>query len=98
MNHRAKQIIAFIILAGGGFGATSCKFFNKAEEETPAGEPIARVYDHYLYQRDVKDIIPGELAGNDSLAFLQNYINVWAKDKLMIYKAEYQSYGKQKKL
>lgn len=68
---------------------TSCNFFAKKESNEDNGKPLARVYDKYLYFDEVKDIIPKDLNEKDSLAFLQNYINIWAKDQLMIYKAEY---------
>ncbi len=50
---------------------------------------LARVYDRYLYEEDIEGLMPEGLSESDSLAFLQNYINVWAKDQLMILKAEY---------
>ncbi len=68
---------------------TSCQLFNKDAEEEALGAPVARVFDRYLYEDELSDLIPVELGENDSLAFVQNYINVWAKDQLMIYKAEY---------
>lgn len=88
MSHRVKKILVYILLAGGALGVASCQFFNGEQEELE-GEPLARVYNRYLYMSDLKDIIPKGLPEKDSLAFLQNYINVWAKDQLMIYKAEY---------
>ncbi len=77
-----------MLIAGGALWATSCQFFNTQDEELE-GEPLARVYNRYLYKSDLKDLVPKDLSEKDSLAFLQNYINVWAKDQLMIYKAEY---------
>ncbi len=81
-------------LAGGILIMASCSVFNGEEE--PQGKPVARVYDRYLYQEDLADLIPEQLSGNDSAAFLQNYINAWAKDQLMIYKAEYNLSEEQK--
>ncbi len=88
LNLRAKKILSIVLLAGGAFWATSCQFLNGADEDVE-GEPLARVYNRYLYKSDLKDLVPKDLSEKDSLAFLQNYINVWAKDQLMIYKAEY---------
>lgn len=88
MNQRIKKILSITILAGGAFWATSCQFFNGTDEDVD-GEPLARVYNRYLYKSDLKELVPKDLPEKDSLAFLQNYINVWAKDQLMIYKAEY---------
>lgn len=88
LRQRVKKISAFLLLTGGVLWATSCQFFNTRDEE-PEGEPLARVYNRYLYKSDLQELVPKDLSEKDSLAFLQNYINVWAKDQLMIYKAEY---------
>lgn len=79
-----------IFLAGGIFWITSCQLFNTTDaDETGEKESLARVYDRYLYKQDLLDLIPEGLSESDSLAFIQNYINVWAKDQLMVIKAEY---------
>ncbi len=70
-------------------GLVSCNFFQKENDENERGAKLARVYDEYLYENDVAEILPPGLGENDSLAFLQNYITTWAKDQLMIYKAQY---------
>lgn len=70
-------------------GITSCQLFNKDGNDPERGRPLARVFDRYLYENDLTGLLPEGLGESDSLAFLQNYINVWAKDQLMIYKAEY---------
>ncbi len=88
MNRRINKILSIVLLAGGVFWATSCQFLNGTEDDVE-GEPLARVYNRYLYKSDLKELVPKDLPEKDSLAFLQNYINVWAKDQLMIYKAEY---------
>ena len=78
------------MLTGGIFWISSCQLFDTNVSEDQAGdEPLARVYDRYLYTQDLDGLMPEDLAESDSLAFLQNYINVWAKDQLMILKAEY---------
>ena len=46
---------------------------------------LARVYDAYLYL----DQIPAIPNSVDSLVFIQNYINQWATQKLLIKKAEF---------
>lgn len=88
MNQRVKKIATYLILAGGVLLAASCQFFN-GDTENVEGEPLARVYNRYLYKSDLIDLVPKDLSEKDSLAFIQNYINIWAKDQLMIYKAEY---------
>lgn len=70
--------------------SVSCHFFNPSENEDK-GEVIARVYDRFLYQSDLKLVLDqkGNLSSRDSLSFIQNFINIWAKDQLMLYKAEF---------
>ena len=75
-------VLLFSLLAG-------CNLISKGNGDVEKGEPVARVYDQYLYEEDLINIVPDGLTGNDSLAFIQNYINVWAKDQLMLYKAEF---------
>ena len=83
---RYKRIALFgwVFLA---YFITGCNWLVNSNEEKK--EPVARVYDRYLYREDIEDIVPPGLSGSDSLAFIQNYISVWAKDQLMLYKAEY---------
>jgi hypothetical protein len=75
---------------------SSCQFL-KTEENEAKGEPVARVYESYLYADDIKDIVPSDLRGTDSSSFVQNYINVWAKNQLMVYKAEFNLTEEQKR-
>jgi hypothetical protein len=50
--------------------------------------PIARVFDSYLYYEDLGDLVPKGASPNDSTLLVQQYINVWVKQQLMIKKAE----------
>jgi len=81
---------SLLILLGG------CDFFQPAEDEEDKGPAVARVYDSYLYQSELDKVIPSELTEDDSISFVQNYINVWAKNELMIYKAEFNLTEEQK--
>lgn len=85
------SLIASLLFTAGG-----CDFFQGLEEEENKGPVVARVYDSYLYQTDLEDIIPNGLSADDSISFVQNYINVWAKNELMIYKAEFNLTEEQK--
>ena len=69
---------------------TSCHFLNKKDDDEK-GKVIARVYDKYLYEEDLNNIVDANsnLSSRDSSVIVQNYINIWAKDQLMLYKAEY---------
>lgn len=62
----------------------SCEFFKKEEP----GVPIARVNDMYLYQSDIKNLIPEGTSAEDSANIVNNYINKWATQKLLIANAK----------
>ena len=49
---------------------------------------LARVYDKYLYESEIEDVVPKGISPKDSISIVQNYINNWIKQKLILYKAE----------
>ncbi len=51
-------------------------------------EAIARVYDTYLYDTDLSELLPNNFSKQDSLLLVTNYINSWAKDQLLLKKAK----------
>ena len=67
-------LIWFVILV------SSCGFFKKTEN----GNPIARVNDTYLYQEDIKGLIYDGITKEDSTLRVNNYINKWATQQLLI--------------
>jgi hypothetical protein len=70
-----KSLILLFILV-----LTSCNIFRDEDERIP----IARVGDHYLYSEDLKDIIFGGLSKEDSSLVVQNFINKWATQQLLV--------------
>lgn len=95
LKHLIKRknivLIASLLFIAGG-----CDFFQNAEDED-SGPAVARVYDSYLYQSELDEVVPEGLSSDDSISFVQNYINVWAKNELMIYKAEFNLTEEQKR-
>lgn len=65
---------------------TSCEFLNF--KDSPDNKPIARVHDKYLYQSDIKDLFPENVSKEDSIAIVENYIYLWAKQRLLLYNSE----------
>jgi hypothetical protein len=51
------------------------------------GSVLARVNDEYLYEEDIKGIVPPGTPPRDSLMTTRNYINNWVKTELMIQQA-----------
>ena len=57
----------------------------------PAGNSenvLARVYDDYLYESEVKGIVPEGTHGRDSVDMIKNYISSWVSQRLFLNKAE----------
>ena len=48
---------------------------------------VARVNDQYLYQSEILENIGENLSAADSASIVQNYINTWAKEQLLLDKA-----------
>ena len=49
---------------------------------------VARVNDKYLYEEELREIIPAGLSREDSLLFRNNYIKNWATRELLLDKAK----------
>lgn len=65
----------------------SCEFPMKFKgEETK--KAVAKVYDKTLYQSDIDVVLASNLGKNDSILFVENYINSWAKQQLLLHQAE----------
>ena len=80
-THTIHLIAAALLLA---ITAVSC-----GDEDIHGGKtPIARVYDSYLYYEDLGDLVPKGMSPDDSAHLVKQYSQVWAKQQLMIKKAE----------
>ncbi|HEX2936887.1 MAG TPA: peptidylprolyl isomerase [Bacteroidales bacterium] len=49
---------------------------------------VAKVYDKYLYTKDIQHIFPKNVTKQDSIELAQSYINTWIKNQLILRKAE----------
>ncbi|WP_456376407.1 peptidyl-prolyl cis-trans isomerase [Lutibacter sp.] len=63
----------------------SCNYFTIKSDTR---EPIARVYNSYLYKEDLKNIFNSNIASQDSILVVNNYINNWVKHQLLLAKAQ----------
>lgn len=63
--------------------ASCTSLFKKHSEKT-----VARVYDEYLYESDLQDIVPKGTPAKDSLTLIQSYIDTWVRQKLFVHQAE----------
>jgi hypothetical protein len=73
-----KAILVLLIIITG---CTS--FFKKKTEHT-----VARVYSDYLYESDLKSVIPRGTSAKDSIGLAKSYIDTWIHQRLIIHQAE----------
>ncbi len=57
---------------------------NKKNEE----HAVARVYNSFLYVKDLQGVIPSNVSGKDSIILVNEYIDGWIKQQLLINQAE----------
>lgn len=74
-----------ILFLGIAFSAVSCDFL--FAPKMPDGV-IARVGDTYLYQEDIYEMYTNDMSPEDSIAFVQSYIDNWAAKRLLLGKAK----------
>lgn len=67
------------------FVLVGCRYFKKSE---PIGQPIARVFDKYLYSSDLKGVVSQGTSSQDSADIVKNYINNWIRQELLAHHAE----------
>jgi len=77
-----RKLIAFISLALLLF--QGCSLFRENNPE----EPVARVFEQYLYPSDLAQVIPTGTNLQDSLQLAKRYTEAWVKDQLMKHRAE----------
>ncbi len=78
--------VSILLIAMG-----ACKLVRKDDEQ----KPIARVYEHYLYEEDISGLTNG-MSPEDSTEFVDSYIYNWGKEQLLIYRAEFNLREEQK--
>ncbi len=76
---RSFVVISLLIFLGHG-----CSLFEGNKHE----EPLARVFDYYLYPSDISDAIPVGTSVQDSIILAKRYVDTWVKDQLMLHQAE----------
>lgn len=62
----------------------ACSVGPDAEEQ----EVVARVFDSYLYQSDIEELVPQGVSTEDSAATVQSFVRQWVNQKLLLHTAE----------
>jgi len=73
-----KLILVLLIMI------TGCSVFFKKKTE----HAVARVYSDYLYESDLKSVIPKGTPAKDSIGLARSYIDTWIRQRLVIHQAE----------
>jgi len=58
----------------------SCSYFKPKAK----GDTVARVNNVFLYKEDIKTVLPNNLSKEDSTIFVNNFINKWANEQLLV--------------
>ena len=74
----------FSILAVFAVLSQGCSLFPDEQQE----EPVARVFENYLYPSDLQKVIPSGTNSEDSMLLAKRYTETWVKDMLMKRRAE----------
>ncbi|RLD31377.1 MAG: hypothetical protein DRI72_09030, partial [Bacteroidetes bacterium] len=85
----SKKLILFAVFGLILLNACTYPLFKK--EETV----LARVGDEYLYEEELKDLIPEGTSPKDSIILVRNFVNNWVKTTLMVHQAEKNLTGRQ---
>jgi hypothetical protein len=59
---------------------SSCDYIKRSDERIP----VARVHESYLYQDDIEDLVFDGISKKDSTLIVQNFINHWATQQLLV--------------
>jgi len=62
----------------------ACSLF---QDDSISSEPVARVFDTYLYKEDIQDVIAIATRPEDSVKFVKRYLESWVKQQLILNKA-----------
>ena len=73
-----KSILVLLIII------TGCSAFFKKKTE----HAVAKVYNDYLYESDLKSVIPKGTLAKDSISLAKSYIDTWIHQRLVIHQAE----------
>ncbi len=82
MSRFIKRFSILVLFAGL---VVSCDLLGS---KAPAGVPVARVGNAYLYKEDIEKLITAELSPEDSTTLVNGYINRWATKRLLVDNAQ----------
>ncbi len=67
---------------------SSCQYFDFEKKANTNEKPIAKVYNSFLYKKDIARLLPKNLSNKDSVLLVKNLINSWATQEILRKRAE----------
>lgn len=49
--------------------------------------PVAKAFGEYLYESQIRKILPPNISGHDSMEFVSNYANKWIQQRILLHQA-----------
>ena len=77
-------VISACLLLTGLSSCNRIKGYFSSIGQDGKNPPVARVYDTYLYKKDLPDIVPAGTSSQDSTAIIRRYIDSWITRQLIL--------------
>jgi hypothetical protein len=87
---RFRHIGALVVTICLSVFLQSCDFIQKSLSSggETSGEPVARVFESYLYKKDLQNIVPAGTDSLDSISLVKSHIQSWVETQLLVHRAE----------
>jgi hypothetical protein len=82
--HFYQVVCVFLLALITGVTISSCKSLKDKRDISVDANPIARVYDEYLYESDLKGVGADAATPEDSIQAVKNYIDSWIRQELVL--------------
>jgi hypothetical protein len=86
-NLTLPRLSGAMILTALTLTVCSCNYLGKWKVEQP-NDAVARVHDKFLYMDDIRTLITPGTSGEDSVLLVNNFIQSWVKQQVILHKAE----------
>lgn len=87
MSSRCCTVFSWVFVLGGLVFLSACSMFGD-KESRDGNEPIARVFNKFLYQEDLEEMLGDNYSLEDSVNLSDYYVYDWVHRNLLIKKAE----------
>jgi len=86
-SHNLIALRSYGLLIGLLICLFSCDYIHIDKGNRPEAPYAARVYDKYLYLKELQSQLPTGMSVEDSIFWTRNYTNLWVQEQLFLYQA-----------